>query len=676
MYILGLAGGIDTLESRVLSFNMNTLSHDSAAVLIRDGEVVAAVEEERLNRIKHTNLMPVNAIEFVLDRAGITLSQVDSVAYYLNEEYLKNVLLLEQLNNRNGLDYDSIQDLVIKQLEKLGDTELYKKLMFVDHHVAHAYSSFPFTSFSESLVLVIDGRGEYTAGLVGTYKEGKFTVLRHLSQLQSLGIFYLNITKYLGFEYHDEYKVMGLAPYGDPSRFRDLFKQCYTLKPEGDYNILEGTLIFNLFCKSIKPRQKKSEFEQIHKDLAASLQEALENIVLHVLSYWRDKTSHNHLSVAGGVGHNCSMNGKILNSGIFDKIFVQPAAHDAGCALGAALFAQQRLQGGTIRHFAFDHVFLGPSFEEKSKNVAATLLKWQNWLNFEWKGELIETASTLLAEGKVIGWVQGCSEFGPRALGNRSILADPRPASNKERINKMVKKREGFRPFAPSVIEEEAHKYFDYPRGIARLDFMNFVVSVNAQYREELGAITHVDGSARIQTVAKSANPRFWTLLKAFGKKTGYPILLNTSFNNNVEPIVNSLEDAITSFLTTQLDVLIIDNFVITKKEVQSQEHLNMTVCLQPYVELNYNAASRGSTVEHQFKVQHSFADKSLSIGEDSFRFLRQAVEEPVQVREWLNQEGLDDVGALIQDLMHLWELRFIDFQPQVAHQELEVLEL
>ena len=316
----------------------------------------------------------------------------------------------------------------------------------------------------------------------------------------------------------------------------------------------------------LRPRRQHEPFAQIDRDAAASLQETLETIVLHVLAHHRAATGLRHLCLAGGVAHNCSMNGQILRSGLFGRVFVQPVAHDAGAALGAAQHAAFRHgQSGRTRE-PLTHVYLGPDLPPPT-GIEAVLSRWRHFLDFTREDDICRRAATLIAEGRVIGWVQGRSEFGPRALGNRSILADPRPARNKDRINAMVKKREGYRPFAPSVLRENAHLYFEI-REDEEFPFMIFVVGVRPEMRELLGAVTHVDGTARIHTVTRGTNDRYWRLIDSFRDLTGVPILLNTSFNNNAEPIVDSATDAIVTYLTTGLDDLVIGDYLVRKKPV------------------------------------------------------------------------------------------------------------
>jgi carbamoyltransferase len=383
----------------------------------------------------------------------------------------------------------------------------------------------------------------------------------------------------LGYVFTEEYKVMGLAPYGNPARFRRAFRDIYALLPQGDF-LLRWDLIGTL-NKLVPARKRQDPLEQIHADLAAALQETLEDIVLHVVRYFRELTGNTRLCLAGGVAHNCSLNGKLLYTGLFDDIFVHPASHDAGCAIGAGVYPFLlgngfRVSGvppilsipvatGDSPSYVGDElrtVYWGSDIGSE-EIIQATLSEWHEFVHFEAVRDIAARTATMISKGAVVGWVQGRSEFGPRALGNRSIVADPRKAENKDIVNAMVKKREAYRPFAPAILEEYVHDYFDLPVEKNRFPFMTFVVRVRPEKQELLRATTHVDGTARIQTVCREDNPRFWQLIDAFRVITGVPVLLNTSFNNNHEPIVDSVEDAIVSFLTTGLTHLVLGDTLV-----------------------------------------------------------------------------------------------------------------
>ena len=572
MIILGVHGGIKAeQESDPFGHTM----HDGTAVLLKDGEILAAIEEERLNRIKHSNCFPFRAIKQVLALAGITLDQVDRIAFNV----LKNTL--EQVEQKNFIR-DVQSPLPARGKHRIGalfesyfGKDYSTRFRYCHHHIAHAWSAYGPSGFNQSLIYSVDGSGDNSSGMVLTAEGASMKVLRDFSIAQSLGDLYTTLIRVLGYSRFDEYKVMGLAPYGDASVYEKVFQKNYTLLPDGNYALQPAAAWFMEFADAglIKHTRKKGEqFTQVHKDFAAALQVTLEKIVFHVLEHYRSKTKMKSLCMAGGVAHNCTLNGKILNSGLFDDVFIQPAAHDAGGALGAAWWVLYTEQPAKSRP-AMDHVFLGTPVGD-TDSVRNMLADWGDAITFEQCDDVTKFAAREMEQGSVIGWVQGRSEFGPRALGNRSILADPRPAENKSRINAMVKKREGYRPFAPSILEERVAEYFDLTTQTRQFPYMIFILDVLEEKRSLLGAITHVDGTARLQTVSQKTNPMYWNLIHEFEKLTGVPIVLNTSFNNNAEPIVESVHDAVSCFLTTGLDLLVVDNFIVRKKNVSGLGHL------------------------------------------------------------------------------------------------------
>jgi len=568
MYVLGISGGWDPVcptEDASASprfFRSNPLLHDSAAVLLHNGEVVAGIEEERLNRIKHTNTFAVEAVRFCLRTAGITLPQVDRIAYYFKEEFLNELVTFLMLQHGRFAPPGGARGFLAGLLSETFNSDIQpERLAFVDHHQAHAASAFRVAPFPDALVVTLDGEGDGLSTTVSAGERGKLHRLAALPRQNSLGHLYLRITRQLGYRFFDEYKVMGLAPYGDPARFREAFNRVCTLHEEGKFQLHADKL--QQLCASYPPRRRGEPFTQLHKDLAASLQEALERAVLHLLKHYRASTGLRNLCLAGGVAHNSTLAGKILRDGLFDGVFVQPAASDAGCALGAALSVSHESVAGTASK-PLQHVYWGTEVGSPCE-VLKGLMPWSGLVEIVPLTDPSEAGARLVAEGAVIGWSQGRSEFGPRALGNRSILADPRPGDNKDRINALVKQRESYRPFAPSVLEEYAAEFFEVPPG-GSLGFMTTVLLVKESWRAALGAVTHIDGSARVQTVSRDTNPRFWHLIDAFRQRTGIPILLNTSFNHSVEPIVDSVEDAVVCLLTTGLTHLIVGDYLVTRR--------------------------------------------------------------------------------------------------------------
>lgn len=478
MRILGITMSIPLkFEMSVIS-NTYGFGHDAAAVLVEDGILISGIEEERLNRIKHTNKAPISAMKFCLYSNHLILKDIDAIAVNFDETYINSVLKEMYLLDRKQKEFYDARFYVHRAvIEAFGEDVEDNKIIFVPHHIAHAESTYALSGFDESLVLVIDGMGD---------------------------------------------------------------------------------------------------------NIAATLQYSLEEIVLHILKEYSKVTGHLKLCLAGGVAHNCSLNGKLLYSGLFQDIFVQPAAHDAGGAIGAALHIIKNNKKN-INISRLDNVYFGTNIGD-SNEILDSLNKWHEFINFRKSNNIEKDTAKLLSEGSVIGWVQGRSEFGPRALGNRSILADPRPSQNKVIINEMVKKRESYRPFAPSVLDEYIDQYFILPTNQKQFPFMNFVLKVKEEKQPILGAVTHIDGTARVQTVSKSTNVKYWSLINEFSKLTGVHILLNTSFNNNAEPIVDSVEDSIVCFLTTKLNYLIIDNYIISKKKNDYKKYLNMIPNLVPHI--------------------------------------------------------------------------------------------
>lgn len=669
MLCLGISGGLDQVHENRFELP-NAFMHDGAAVLVRDGQVIAAVEEERLNRIKHSNKLPIRSIQYCLSAAGVQLSDIDRFAIYASEPYANAMLDGMSASHPDILSIPLgaktlVQDLLAREFGTKLDSS---RISFVGHHQAHAVSAFAMSGFEQSLILAIDGCGDFLSGLLAVGSGTEITELEAFPENNSLGLFYLETIRYLGYGLFDEYKVMGLAPYGDPAPYRELFEQFYELSANGGGYRVHLDRIGPALLRNIEVRRKGMPFTQQHRDVSASLQEALERIVFHILRHHREATGMKRLCLAGGVAHNCTMNGKLLYSGLFEDIFVQPASHDAGCALGAALIVSNEM-GRPAPCERLQEVYWGPDLGSE-RAVQQELNAWAGHLEVERSDDVASSAADWIANGAVIGWVQGRSEFGPRALGNRSILADPRPAANKDRINAMVKKREGYRPFAPSVLEEDASEFFDLPDGRHEFPFMNFVVRVRDSKRALLGAITHVDGTARLQTVSRNANPAYWEVINAFKKRTGTPILLNTSFNNNAEPIVDSVADAIATFLTTELDGLVVGPFLVKKRAATLQDWTALAVSLPPYVSLHqtraYKAPDRRET-HCEISTTH-FSSDSVRISHDLFNLLMR-IEGEARLGDLLNTIAPDQAkrDALMEGLRRLWEQRLVRFHPSQA---------
>lgn len=665
MVILGLSGGID-LEFEHTFFTNDNLSHDSAATILIDGKIEVAIEEERLNRIKHTDKMPLNAIRYCLNETGLKLEDIDKIAVFGTEDFLNFQLRQLYFESDRKEDFIDVKTRIIESLSNAFDYKISgDKIVFCNHHMAHALSTFCLSGFEDSLILTIDGIGDNISGMILEGDKEEVKVLGKISSDKSLGWFYLDVINYLGFSEFEEYKVMGLAPYGDPDKYWNLFSKFFQLLPKGDY-IIHTDIIHALLPMMGSPRKKSDAILQSHKDIAASLQLALEKIILHIAKNYQEKTQKKNLCLAGGVAHNCSCNGKLLYSGIFENIFVQPASHDAGTSIGSALYAYYKGNNRLVKN-KLEHVYWGSDISNEEETIK-TLTHWQEYIHFS-KHDYIEAKTAkLIEEGNVIGWVQGRSEFGPRALGNRSILADPRPSGNKDRINEMVKKREGFRPFAPSVLEESVDEYFLIPTENKSYPFMVFVVKVKEDKQKLLGAITHVDGTARIQTVSEKSNKKYWKLIKEFGMLTGVDMLLNTSFNNNVEPIVESITDAIVCFLTTHINYLVINDYLIEKKDLQIKDYLKLVPSFYKYTYLEKTKGYiTNNNISVTYKIKKNYRQNdSVEISETVYELI-EGIDGKKSFLEILHEKDLDEKTVLDEigkQIFHLWQLRYIKLSP------------
>jgi carbamoyltransferase len=548
--------------------------------------------------------------------------------------------------------------------ENLGCHVPEEKLFFCPHHRAHALSTLTSSGFERALIFSVDGQGDRDdSGLVATGTGSTIDVRRTIPVDDSLGFFYEKLIHFVGFTYFDEYKVMGLAPYGDPKRFREKIQALYSLNEDGSWNIHSDR--FDELFSVLRPRRRWEALEAEHRDFAAALQEALEEMALHALRYWRKVTGEANLCLAGGVALNCTMNARIVESGLFDRVFVHPASHDAGCAWGAALHAYDALGNPPAPREPLRHVFLGRSLPEEDA-VGHELATWGDFLTVERVDDSSQAGAAALADGLIVGWAQGRSEFGPRALGHRSIVADPRPAENKDRINAAVKKREAFRPFAPAVSAEAASEFFDLPPG-GSYEFMTIIARVQPAKRELLGAVTHVDGTARVQVVSNATDEKFWKLINAFGQLTGVPVVLNTSFNNNEEPIVDSVHDAVTCFLTTGLDKLIIGNHVVSKKDYGHEQLGRCRVELPLHVELRRSRRYAGpgdSRWTYSLLRPYKPQPRVEEISEELYGVLKHCDgEAPMDEATSMAQAARE---ATIDSLVELWHQRWITLYPGV----------
>jgi carbamoyltransferase len=566
--------GLSSREYRVAQ------GFDSAAALVTDAGIVAAMAEERFTREKATGAFPINAIRNCLTEGGLTADRVDCVAHSFAYEPFREYFAAE---DSSGRLYEEVYspDVQRRNLQHFFPNDGWEaKFMPVNHHLAHAASAFYPSGFTEALILISDGMGEIHSMTVATGSGNDLHVLRQVPALHSLGILYGVFTLYLGFYFGvDEYKVMGLAPYGDARQFYSALSELVHLRDDGTY-------IIPLFASNRTPLEKEThrgilqelagrfgparepgaEITQRHKDIAAALQAVLQTAQLHVLRHFRKETGLENVCLAGGVALNCSANGLIRRSRLFKRMFVQPAAGDDGTALGAALYAH-RLHNPGVTPRRMTAPLWGPGYSREE--IRRVLDRRQDCVvqPTDNHDDLCRQVAERLSRGQIIGLFQGRMEYGPRALGNRSILADPRDATMRDRINALVKKREGFRPFAPIVTHEAASTYFDIPKGEEdTFAHMLLVTQVHVAFREKLPAVTHIDGSARAQTVSREHYPELWELLHAFERIAGLPILLNTSFNVKGQPIVCTPEEAIDTFLFARLDLLVLGDFLIVAK--------------------------------------------------------------------------------------------------------------
>jgi carbamoyltransferase len=677
MLVLGFHGGRRREdEDNRFGFSL----HDSAAVLVDDEKILSAIEEERLSRIKHTNCFPARAIKFCLDEQRLQLKDVDLIVTNHSEGTIDLITKSDFLDNPRQTIPPSGKKFMTALFAREFGVDVSDKLRFYGHHLSHAWSAYGPSGFESSLILVLDGDGDDKSGMVLLAEGSKLTELRRFDLGQSLGHLYAEIIKLLGYNRFDEYKVMGLAPYGNPRTFTPLFERHYQLLPQGNYaldNPLAWLAHFDMLGLVERARRKGEPCTQVHMDLAAALQATLEKIVMHILSYYRKETKQTQLCLAGGVAHNCTMNGKILYSGLFEKVFVQPAAHDAGGALGAAWGAVQE-EGRKNRPRKIEHLYWGTDISD-DLSIERHLAAWQRFITFERVERVCEKAASLLAGGAVLGWAQGRSEFGPRALGSRSIVADPRPSGNKLLINQMIKKREEYRPFAPSVLEERIGEFFEVPPQQMEFPFMIFVLKVREEWRQKLGAITHVDGTARVHTVSRKTHPLYWELISEFEKLTGVPILLNTSFNNNVEPIVDSIQDSIVCFLTTGLHHLVIGNYIVSKKETEHPDAglENLIPALPAYRRLvqrkRFNGNGQPEDVyEVQSSVSHFFSQPDVTVSTDTFSLLR-AIDGRRNLSALLAQSGITEterVRDVYREIGELWSQRVISLEADAVNQE------
>ena len=563
--------------------------HDSAAVLLKDGEVLAAVEEERFTRKKHDSAFPEQSILFCLSTAGIGLGDIDSIVFY-DKPILKFDRLLETYfaSAPKGLksflhaipiwlkEKIYFKKMLKDGLKNISDEKKHPPVYFSEHHLSHAASAFFPSPYEDAAILCVDGVGEWASSSAWVGSKNDIWPLFEIQFPHSLGLFYSTFTGYLGFKVNSgEYKMMGLAPYGKPI-YKDLIlKELIALFPDGSFQLnlkyfsftSESGMFTEDFCKLFNHAQRKSEdkIEEFHKNMAASVQAVTEEVVLHLAKAVKNLSGKKNLVMAGGVALNCVANGILVKSGLFDKVWVQPASGDSGGALGCALaFYHLHLKKERVVSANFQKgSMLGPSFS--NEDIKKLLVKHHfSYHEFTDSASLDEVlVKEHLVKEKVVGFFQGRMEFGPRALGCRSIIGDARDTKMQSVMNIKIKKRESFRPFAPIVLRENVEEYFDW-KASDESPYMLFTAPTKSK---ELPATTHVDGSARLQVIDKNIHPRVHALISAFRKKTGCAVLINTSFNVRGEPIVCTPFEALKCFMTTDMDTLVLENFIIAKEK-------------------------------------------------------------------------------------------------------------
>jgi len=579
----------------ILGFNC--YGHDSAAAILKDGVLVSAVEEERLNRKKHSGLFPINSINYVLENSNLKISDIDHITYAWDPKialtkipiYLWNywrtipILLRESKELSMQESFGAVSNLanvifLPKLVKKSFPTpDKYKhKFHFLEHHMCHAASCFYPTKFEDAAILTVDGAGEWATTMMAHGNGNKINKILTIDTPYSLGAFYQAISRYMGFKYAEgPGKLMGLASYGkrNTNEYR-LLREAFHLLPDGRFEIDMSYFsyhysrhkrgvsdkFFTLFGEA--QQEGSLDWSNSKLNIAAAAQQIVEEVIFHILKNLKDRTNSKNLCMAGGVALNSVTNGLIARSGLFENIFIQPAAGDSGTSLGSALLLNHN-KFDNKRNFIQKNSFLGPSYSdyEYKLSLDENSISYQHYSN----DQIYPEVAKLISEGKIVGWMQDKMEFGPRALGNRSFLASPLVIDMKDILNRRVKFRESFRPFAAIVLEEDAGKYFDFNY---KNPYMLMVFNVKPEFRSILPAITHVDNTVRIQTVNKEENPSLYELLCEFKKLTGYSILVNTSFNIKGEPIICSPKDAVKSFKAADIDALVLGNYISLKNKV------------------------------------------------------------------------------------------------------------
>ncbi len=550
--------------------------HDASATLIKDGIVIAAAEEERFSRVKHDMRFPANAIKYCLKEGGIDASQLDYIGFYekplikferLISQYIdtfpKSFMAFERSMPSWLSEKMKVESAIRKNLRYKGE------VLFIDHHMSHAASAFLVSPFRKAALLTADGVGEWSTTTCGIGENSSIRLLKEIRFPHSLGLLYSTVTAHLGFSVNNsEYKVMGLSAYGQPA-YHDKFKKIIEIRDDGSYALDMSYFDYHFklsmpgkkFLKEFGPTRKKHEpVEQRHKDIAASLQKVTEEVLFKMLNHLHKETKCRNLCMAGGVALNSVANGKIKRNTPFRNIWIQPASSDAGGSMGVAFYIYNAILGNK-RKYALNTAYLGPSF---SRDYIKNFLVFRG-IKYRELENVPKEVAKLICNNNVVGLFQGRMEWGPRALGNRSILSNPCNPKMKEILNLKVKHREEFRPFAPAILKEHVHKFFDIDKD--EENFMLFVYPIKESKRKLIPAVTHVDGTGRLQTISRKQNPLYYDIIKEFGRMSGVPVVINTSFNIRGEPIVCTPEEAYKCMTGTGIDYLVMENFLVSRQE-------------------------------------------------------------------------------------------------------------
>lgn len=559
---------------------INSVYHESAACLLSDGKIMAFAEEERFNRTKHAktasvdnpDVLPFRAIDYCMQSAGISIKDVNYFGYSFDpDERLQNLRIKEETvegdwGSESGEELFRRKLLIIPDgLNELAEKDISAQFHWVRHHLCHAGSAFFVSPFGEAAILSIDGVGEFTSTFLGLGQANNIEVIKEIVYPNSIGLLWEKVSKHLGFSEYDAAKVMGLSAYGNPSKYRDSFRRILKIEENGSFIIDNEITKFRTNDFSAlesllgRTRNLNEDISERHADIAAALQKITEDAVLMLANYLHEQSNCENLCIAGGVGLNCLMNTVVGNKGPFRNSYIQPASNDAGTAIGAAFFIWNQMLNKK-RSYVMDTTYLGPEYSESE--ILDVLSK--NNLKYHYCNDIEKRMAELISEGKVVGWFQGRMECGPRGLGNRSLLADPRNPHIRDILNTKVKHREYFRPFAPSVLEDKADEWFMLADKLQPYYFMLMICNVRPDRKKLIPAVIHIDGTSRIHLVRKQSNPKYYKLIEEFEKLTAVPLVLNTSFNDR-EPIVCSPQDAVNTFLRTRIDALVLGDYLVLR---------------------------------------------------------------------------------------------------------------